>query len=122
MLIVCCEFHFQNRTPKSETSECLFIDSGFDVTTNVTSARIRKCTRTDPVLSQVYNYVVCGWPTVKDLIFVPYKNKKDELSAIQGCVLWGSRVIIPKSLQSAVLEELHCNMYSPWYDTNERTG
>ena len=64
-------------TPKSENSECLFIDSGFDVTTNVTSARIRKCTRTDPVLSQVYNYVVCGWPTVTDPIFAPYKNKKD---------------------------------------------
>ncbi len=32
-------------TPKSENSECLFVDSGFDVTTNVTSARIRKCTR-----------------------------------------------------------------------------
>ena len=95
-------------TPKSENSECLFIDSGFDVTTNVTSARIRKCTRTDPVLSQVYNYVVCGWPTVTDPIFAPYKNKKDEFSAIQGCVLWGSRVIIPKSLQSTVLEELHC--------------
>ena len=52
--------------------------------------------------------MVCGWPTVTDPIFAPYKNKKDELSAIQGCVLWGSRVIIPKSLQSAVLEELHC--------------
>ena len=32
----------------------------------------------------------------------------DELPAIQGCVLWDSRVIIPKSLRSAVLEELHC--------------
>ena len=94
-------------SPKSENSECLFVDSDFEIETNVTSDRIRKATRTDQILSQVLNYIVHGWPTVTDLIYAPYRTKKDELSTLQGCVLWGSRVIIPKTLQNAVLEELH---------------
>ena len=68
--------------PKSENSECSFIDSGVEITTNVTSARICRYTRTDPILSQVLNYVICRWHAITDPIFVPYKNKKDELSVI----------------------------------------
>ena len=93
--------------PKSENSECLFVDSGVEITTNITSARICRYTHTDPILSQVLNYVISGWPAVADPIFAPYKNKKDELYVIQSCVLWGLRVIIPKSLQLSVLKELH---------------
>jgi len=38
---------------------------------------------------------------------VPFKNKRDELTTQQGCVLWGTRVVVPPSLQEKVLHELH---------------
>ena len=68
---------------------------------------IKKETQLDPVLSQVYNYVISGWPHVVDPSLVPFKTRQDELSTRHGCLLWGARVIVPPSLQEKVLQELH---------------
>ena len=35
------------------------------------------------------------------------KSRQQELSIESGCLMWRIRVIIPKSLQSKVLEALH---------------
>ena len=37
----------------------------------------------------------------------PYFDKKQELSSFEGCLLWGSRVIIPETCREAVLAQLH---------------
>ena len=37
----------------------------------------------------------------------PYFQRKSELSVHHGCVLWGSRVVVPPSGRTKVLEELH---------------
>ena len=37
----------------------------------------------------------------------PYFSHHAELSIEEGCVLWGMRVIVPKKLQSEVLNMLH---------------
>ena len=37
----------------------------------------------------------------------PFNRRNEELSVQDGCVLWGSRVIIPKRGQQGVLELLH---------------
>ena len=37
----------------------------------------------------------------------PFNRKRDELSVQDGCVLWGSRVIVRKKGQAQVLEQLH---------------
>ena len=39
--------------------------------------------------------------------FIPYEVRMNELSCEKGVVLWGNRVVIPLSLRSKVLEELH---------------
>ena len=38
-----------------------------------------------------------------------YRNRHTELSVEGDCLLWGTRVIIPKKLQGSVLNELHSN-------------
>ena len=65
-------------------------------------------THKDECLIKVYDYCVNGWPenTVPDIL-KPYHSRKAELSLENGCILWGSRVIIPKSLQNDVLITLH---------------
>ena len=77
--------------------------------TTLTSQMIQKETRVDPVLSQVYGFIIGGWPTVVDPTFSPFKSKRDELTTQQGCILWGTRVVVPPSLQEKVLQELHDN-------------
>lgn len=47
---------------------------------------IKKTTVKDPVLSKVWSYTVNGWP---DEALRPYFIRRHELSAVQGCILWG---------------------------------
>ena len=47
------------------------------------------------------------WPYQRDAELLPYSRKVNELSVHNGCLLWGQRVVIPTSLQSRVLHELH---------------
>ena len=75
-------------------------------TTNASS--IRRWTDTDPTLSQVRNFILQGWPTTQlDEKFQPYCRRKTELSVLEGCVVWGSRVVVPPPGRQFVLEELH---------------
>ena len=92
--------------PKTENSECHFLDSE-DIVTTVTQEHIHKATRVDPVLSKVSRYITSGFPSVVDPDIIPFKIRRTELCIEQGCVLWGTCVIVPKSLQSTVLQELH---------------
>lgn len=77
----------------------------------VNSADIREHTRKDPILSKVMRYCELGWSTntktVPDTELTPYLRRKDELSIQDGCVLWGSRVVVPPKLRFRLMEELH---------------
>ena len=53
-------------------------------------------THKDPILSRVYMRMLHGWPlTVDDYSLQPYFSKQKELSIMDGCALWGNRVVIP---------------------------
>ena len=61
---------------------------------------IAEATRKDPTLSRVLGYTLHGWPRVNPHEQLkPYHLRRTELSTEDGCVLWGSRVIIPKAYQ-----------------------
>ena len=74
----------------------------------ITASDIAEETSKDSVLSHVYQYVMEGWPQggVEDNL-KPFYQRKDQLTTDQGCLLWGTRVIVPKVLQSRLLQELH---------------
>ena len=77
-------------------------------TTGITAENIREWTDKDPTLSQVRHFVMLGWPdSVPGEEFRPFNNRKSELSVLDGCLLWGSRVIVPPQGQQLVLNELH---------------
>ena len=60
-----------------------------------TSQQIATATRTDPLLSRGYDYVLEGWPEkIQDKEIQPYITRLYELSIHQGCLLWGSKVIV----------------------------
>ena len=71
----------------------------------VTAEQVRIETRRDPTLSAVYhaiqtgNFANCHHPT--------FTKRRDELTTHHGCILWGTRVVIPPKLQPTVLRELH---------------
>ena len=49
-----------------------------------------------------------GWP--EDGLptdYQPYTSRRDQLSVLDGCLLWGSRVIVPPQGRQVILDELH---------------
>jgi len=73
----------------------------------LTATQVKAMTQRDPVLSQVYSYVLRGWPSTVDPSFNPYSSRRCELTVCSGCILWGNRVIIPKAGCQTILDELH---------------
>ena len=73
----------------------------------VTAAQIKQGTDHDPVLSNVRTMLLSGWRNTTNDSFKPFQQRQFELSVHDGCILWGSRVVIPPSLRGRVLEELH---------------
>ncbi|KAK4314476.1 hypothetical protein Pmani_014181 [Petrolisthes manimaculis] len=74
----------------------------------VSDDAIRRETRREPIFSQVLQWVRWGWPG-KDSggVYGPYYIRRYEISLKDGCLLWGSRVIIPEGSRGAVLGLLH---------------
>ena len=74
----------------------------------VSVEEIRTWTKEDPVLSKVKGLLINGWKGddgSQDLR--PCRQRQEELSLQDNCILWGCRVIIPKPGQRFILEELH---------------
>ncbi|XP_077551158.1 uncharacterized protein LOC144164744 [Haemaphysalis longicornis] len=62
-----------------------------------------QATSRDQVLSQVVKVV----SQREELVERTYSHKAAEVSVQQGCLLWGSRGVIPPSLRFRVLQLLH---------------
>ena len=91
---------------ESTNVDCHFFEG--KVVSNITAELIAKCTVKDPVLSKAVRFIMHGWPSaIEDPLLVPFSSSKLELTVEQGCILWGNRVIIPKELREAVMQELH---------------
>ena len=73
----------------------------------VTVEQIRQWTTHDPILSRVRALVQQGWQDTDDVALKPFQRRKYELSIHDGCLLWGSRVVVPPQGRDKVKQELH---------------
>ena len=73
----------------------------------VTAELLQTATRQDPMLRKILQYVREGWRTQLPDEYKPYLSRKLELSTEGGCLLWGTRVVVPLKLRSRLVEELH---------------
>lgn len=76
----------------------------------VNAVDVARETSKDPHLSTVMQWIRHGWPQeyLSEEYHV-YKVRSQELSIQQDCIVWGNRVILPKSLRMEVLQLLHGN-------------
>lgn len=71
---------------------------------------IAKETKKDTILNMILNYSLSGWPKESDSEEIkPYFFRRDQIHVEHGCLLWGFRVIIPRSVQSKILDEIHAS-------------
>ena len=73
----------------------------------VTAKHLKQWTDKDPILPRVNRLVQAGWPIEdSDTELRPYHQRYSEISVVDGCLLLGSRVIIPKEGRELVLKQL----------------
>ena len=98
-----------SRLPLPVTDDSAKEDLVLLVESSVFDARqVARLTARDPVLSRVMNLVQKGgWPEVTDAVLKPFSEKRLEMSACAGVLMWGHRVVIPVKCRQAVISELH---------------
>ena len=71
--------------------------------------QLKRGTQTDPTLSQVVQHTLRGWSDCRPTseVLAPYWRHRHELTMEAGCLLLGSRVIVPLQWRQAILRELH---------------
>lgn len=71
----------------------------------VSALDITRYTTKDRVLHQVLDWVRMGWPLGQVAPeFQSYKIRQQKISTLRGCLLWGTRVIIPLELRCHILD------------------
>ena len=75
--------------------------------TPLSTTLIKRGVERDPLLSRVKENVLQGWRDSDDPEMRPFQNRKDELSLHDGCLLWGSRVVVPSSERDKIVALLH---------------
>ena len=73
----------------------------------VTAKDVRAWTSRDPTLSSVRTMLTSGWKHSDNSALKPFICRRDELSLEDGCILWGSRIVVPPQGRPKVLDELH---------------
>ncbi|XP_053691563.1 uncharacterized protein K02A2.6-like [Sabethes cyaneus] len=72
---------------------------------------VLQSTRTDPILSKVYKFVQEGWPkflpSSADRELAKFFHQRESLTTVQGCILYGERLVIPLQLRKRCLTQLH---------------
>ena len=74
----------------------------------ISATQLKSLTAKDPLLAKVLQFIRYGWPnSVNDADLKPYFVKTWELTELDGCIIWCSRVLIPPQARDHILAELH---------------
>ena len=70
----------------------------------ITASQIAKASAKDRTLAMVITAVQHGhWLSAPTVDILPYYRRQNELTVMDGCLLWGRRVIVPQKLQELLL-------------------
>lgn len=92
---------------EEKTGDVLMLEG---VTRNpVTGEEVAVETDKDKTLKLIKLWLNTAWPEKIEKKYQAFWLKRNEMSIENGCLLWGSRVVIPKKLQPEILRYLHAN-------------
>ena len=59
-------------------------------------------------MATVHKFTLQGWhESNQQWELQPFFNRHHELTVVDGCVLWGARIVVPLPGRPTVLKELH---------------
>ena len=76
-------------------------------TSPVNVTHIKKWTNDDPLLACMRDMILKGWINTSEEQLKPFQHRQNELSVHAGCILLGSRVVIPSAGCQKILKLLH---------------
>ena len=82
----------------------------FSNTDNTSMQSIQKETQNDAELQTLLQFIMKGFPMTKDEChdaIKPYFNYREELTVVDGLVLKGQHIVIPRKLRQSCLARLH---------------
>ena len=82
----------------------------YAVSNVVTWNMVRESTTSDPQLQHLHNLLIEGFPSDSrqlDPQLRPYHRVSSSLYSLDGVIMMGNRIVVPKSLQAQILEALH---------------
>ncbi|XP_062557959.1 uncharacterized protein K02A2.6-like [Armigeres subalbatus] len=71
---------------------------------------VQEATQSDPIIKKVYRYLNEGWPDLKQVTDPEIKrfyDRQESLTTVQGCILFGERLVIPSPLRRRCIGQLH---------------
>ena len=72
--------------------------------TPLSVVEIAEQSASDPIIQTVIGWVINGWPNKTPTDdYLPYFRKRNELSIMENCLLWGSRIVLPSIMHSKIL-------------------
>ncbi len=80
------------------------------LSSGLTRQRYAEATSLDPTLQLLKSVVRKGWPEKRSQCPAPVKQYwpvKDQLSSVEGVLLYGSRLIVPMSLRRETMDGIH---------------
>ena len=76
----------------------------------ILASQIAAASGTDKEIALVLTCVQHGaWPSESNKSLSPFYTCHHELSVVDGCLVWGRRVVIPQVFRQQLLKELHFN-------------
>ncbi|XP_062714152.1 uncharacterized protein K02A2.6-like [Aedes albopictus] len=77
----------------------------------VSFTALQHATKENRVLQSVASFIEKGWPgdskPVNDPDLLPYYNRRDSLSIVNGCVMLHDRVVVPDQFRKKILKQFH---------------
>ena len=103
-----CMSRIPNPTGKRDKAEKVHAVVVTPDTSPVLATQIAKASVKDKTIDTVLTAVQYGsWPSKIDKSLSPYFSRRNDLSVVDGCLLWGKRVIIPPIFCKQLLVKLH---------------
>ena len=90
--------------------------------TPVRASQVWQWTDVDPVLSRVHHNILSGWIDTDEPELQPYQSRGAELSVQDGCLLRGSRVVVPIKGGKGNHHIVATRRSSRCYTNRQRTG
>ena len=107
----CLSRAFLNETSEDLNSEELSINIlRYLPVSEENMRRFQAETETDSVLTKLKEIILSGWPNSKKHVvkeLQPYWNFRDELSVVDSLIFKAHKLVVPKSLQTEMLEKIH---------------